>query len=87
MIEIERTQLPPPGTRQHYHADLIGLQVQNREGVRLGTVAQFVDAPSGTVMVVRDGQREHWVLALPEYLRKVEIDAGLIQVDWPAELD
>ena len=31
--------------------------------------------------------REHWVLATPEYLRKVEVDAGLILVDWPLELE
>ncbi len=87
VIEIERARLPQPGKRQYYHADLVGLQVENLEGVRLGTVAQFVDAPAGTVMVVRDAQREHWVLALPQYLRRVDIGAGLIRVDWPAELD
>ena len=54
----------------------------------MGNVAQFVDAPSGPVMVVRDADgREHWVLAMPQYLRKVEIDAGLILVDWPLDLD
>ena len=36
--------------------------------------------------VVKDGDgREHWVLATPEYLRKVEVDKGLILVDWPLE--
>jgi hypothetical protein len=27
------------------------------------------------------------VLATPEYLRKIEVDAGLILVDWPLELE
>jgi hypothetical protein len=37
---------------------------------------------------VKDAEgREHWVLATPEYLRKVEVDAGLILVDWPLELE
>ena len=49
-------------------------------------LAQFVDAPTGPVMVVKDAEgREHWVLATPEYLRKVEMDAGLILVDWPLD--
>jgi 16S rRNA processing protein RimM len=88
VIEIERAALPPPGQRQHYQADLIGLAVLNLEGTELGNVAQFVDAPTGPVMVVKDAAgREHWVLARPEYLRKVEIEAGRILVDWPVELD
>ena len=88
MIEVPRAELPPPGKRQHYRADLIGLAVRNLEEVVLGRVAQFVDAPTGPVMVVKDGEgREHWVLATPEYLRKVEIDKGLVLVDWPVELE
>jgi 16S rRNA processing protein RimM len=86
VIEVQRADLPPPGKRQHYRADLLGLTVRNLEDVVLGRVAQFVDAPSGPVMVVKDGEgREHWVLATPEYLRKVEMDSGLILVDWPVE--
>jgi len=88
VIEVQRAELPPPGERQHYRADLVGLAVRNLQGVQMGNVAQFVDAPSGPVMVVRDADgREHWVLAMPQYLRKVEIDAGLILVDWPLDLD
>jgi 16S rRNA processing protein RimM len=86
VIEVQREELPPPGKRQHYRADLVGLAVRNLEGVEMGRVAQFVDAPTGPVMVVRDADgREHWVLATREYLRKVEMDAGLIVVDWPLD--
>jgi 16S rRNA processing protein RimM len=86
VIEVQRAELPPPGKRQHYRADMVGLTVRNLEEVVLGKVAQFVDAPTGTVMVVKDGEgREHWVLATPEYLRKVEVDKGLILVDWPVD--
>lgn len=86
VIEVDRAEMPPPGKRQHYRADLVGLAVRNLEGVELGKVVQFVDTPNGTVMVVRDAEgREHWVLAAPKYLRKVELDAGLILVDWPVD--
>jgi 16S rRNA processing protein RimM len=88
VIEVQRAELPPPGKRQYYRADLLGLTVRNLEGVQLGNVAQFVDALSGPVMVVRDAEgREHWVLATPQYLRKVDVDGGLVVVDWPLDLD
>jgi len=97
-VEIQRAELPPTGDREYYRADLIGLEVENLDGVRLGRVAYFMDAPAGAVMVVEDregatagprvpGRREHWVLADPEHLRHVDLAAGRILVDWPAELE
>jgi 16S rRNA processing protein RimM len=85
-VEVERTELPPTGDREYYRADLIGLEVENLEGVALGRVAYFVDAPAGTVMVV-EGAREHWILADRAHLRRVDLAAGLIVVYWPAELE
>ena len=97
-VEVERAELPPTGDREYYRADLIGLEVENLEGIALGRVAYFIDAPAGAVMVVteREGadaqtreapRREHWVLADPEHLRRVDLAAGRILVDWPAELE
>jgi 16S rRNA processing protein RimM len=88
VIEVMRAQLPPPGERQYYQADLVGFAVRNLEGAPLGTVAHFVEAPTAPVMVVKDaGGREFWILAIPRYLRSVELDKGLIVVDWPVELE
>jgi 16S rRNA processing protein RimM len=96
-VEVERAELPPTGDREYYRADLIGLEVANLEGVALGRVAYFIDAPTGAVMVVADREAadagleglrtEHWVLADPAHLRRVDLAAGRILVDWPAELE
>ena len=97
-VEIQRAELPPTGDREYYRADLIGLEVENLEGIALGRVAYFIDAPAGAVMVVEDrggaeveareaSRREHWVLADPAHLRRVDLAAGRILVDWPAELE
>lgn len=85
-IEVARHELPPAGERQFYQVDLIGLRVRNLEDVELGVVQHFVDAPANSVMVVR-GKREHWVPATRRHLREVDLQAGTITVDWPAELD
>ncbi len=87
-IEVERATLPQLPARQYYRADLQGLRVRNLEGAELGRVIQFVEAPAGAVMVTREaGGREHWVLAAPPYLRRVDLAAGEVLVDWPAELE
>ena len=99
-VEVERAELPPTGDREYYRADLVGLEVENLEGIALGRVVYFIDAPAGAVMVVEDreaagvdagtpgaSRREHWVLADPAHLRRVDLAAGRILVDWPAELE
>ncbi len=88
VVEVERSALPKPGKGEYYRADLIGFTVTNLEGARLGTVSHFVDAPRGAVMVTKsDGGAEHWVLAQPAYLKRVDLEGRAIVVDWPAELD
>jgi len=88
VIEVDRAALPRLPDREYYRADLLGLRVRNIEGAELGTVSHFVDAPAGVVMVTRDaGGGEHWVLAAPPHLRRVDLTAGEIVVDWPAELE
>ena len=98
-VEVERSALPPTGAREYYRMDLIGCTVHNTAGQRLGTVAYFVGAPAGAVMVVRESGgespgplersqavREHWVLADPTHLLEVDLAARRVLVDWPAEL-
>lgn len=86
VIEVDRAALPPTGEREHYCADLIGCEVHNLQGERLGRVAHFLTTPGGLIMVVRPGDgTEHWVLAVPRHLRKVDLAAGTILVDWPLE--
>jgi 16S rRNA processing protein RimM len=87
-IRVARSALPKLKKREFYQVDLIGLAVANVEGAALGTVAHFVETPAGSVMVVREASgKERWVPATREHLRKVDIAAGHITVDWPAELD
>ncbi len=91
-VEVEREALPEAPEREYYCADLIGLTVRNTEDRLLGTVAYFVDAPAGAVMVVEESQgegkrKEHWVLADPSHLLQVDLTAGRILVDWPVELE
>jgi 16S rRNA processing protein RimM len=88
VIEVERSALPPPKEREYYCADLEGCEVANLEGVCLGTLTHFVAGQTGLTMVVRaPGGREHWVPAVPQHLRKVDLPARKVLVDWPLEED
>ena len=83
MIGVPRSELPPREDRDFYRADLIGCEVMNLEGERLGVVSHFVEIPAHALMVVR-GEKEYWAPAVPQHLRRVDLQARRIIVDWDA---
>jgi 16S rRNA processing protein RimM len=85
-VGVPRSELPPPAAHDFYRADLIGCEVVNLQGERLGVVAHFVEIPAHAIMVVR-GERETWVPAVPEFLRRVDLDARRVMVDWGGAAD
>jgi 16S rRNA processing protein RimM len=84
MIEVRRSALPPPGRREYYRGDLLGFAVRNLDGVELGKLDHFVEGPGPAMMVVA-GEAEYWIPAIPQYLRKVDLDNRRLSVDWPAD--
>jgi 16S rRNA processing protein RimM len=78
---VPRSELPQRDDKDFYRADLIGCEVVNLAGLRLGTVLHFVETPAQVLMVVR-GDQEYWVPAVPQHLRRVDLQARRVVVDW-----
>ena len=78
---VPRSELPQRDERDFYRADLVGCEVVNLAGVRLGVVQYFVETPAHALMVVR-GEQEFWVPAVPQHLRRVDLRARKVVVDW-----
>ena len=85
-VAVPRSELPPCAARDFYRADLLGCEVVNLAGDPLGVVAHFVEIPAHALMVVR-GTREYWVPAVPQHLRRVDLEARRIVVDWEEPAD
>lgn len=83
-VEIERTQLPALGEREYYQSDLVGCRVTNVDGIELGVVSHFIEAPAHPVMAVV-GTRERLIPATPGHLRRVDLNAKALLVDWPED--
>jgi len=80
---VLRSELPQRDDKDFYRADLIGCEVVNLEGTGLGTVQHFIETPAQVLMVVR-GTQEYWIPAIPQHLRRVELQARRVVVDWNA---
>jgi 16S rRNA processing protein RimM len=82
-IRVPRSELPPRNDRDFYRADLIGCEVVNLEGTGLGRVQNFMETPAQVLMVVR-GAKDVLIPAVPQYLRRVDLQARRVVVDWDA---
>jgi 16S rRNA processing protein RimM len=92
-IGVPRAELPQRDDKDFYRADLIGCEVVNLAGRYLGKVQHFVETPAQVLMVVRGGdaapgertapgEKEYWVPAVPLHLRRVDLQARRVVVDW-----
>jgi 16S rRNA processing protein RimM len=84
-IAIDPAQLAklPPG--EYYWSDLIGLAVINREAIALGAVDHLLETGANDVLVVRDGATERLLPWAPHVIVAVDLSAGRLVVDWPAD--
>jgi 16S rRNA processing protein RimM len=58
--------------------------VVNLDGAALGVVQHFIESPAQVLMVVR-GEQEFWIPAVPQHLRRVDLQARRVIVDWNAD--
>ena len=85
-VAIPREALGEAGEGTLYRVDLIGLEVVDAAGARLGKVDSFFDTGDSSVMVVQGG-RERMIPFVPEYVLGVDREAGRITVDWKGDYD
>lgn len=80
-VAVPRKALPPSDDGTYYWADLIGLQVENSHGERLGQVESLIDTGANDVLVVR-GERQRLIPFVEQVIVEVDLDRGRIVVDW-----
>jgi 16S rRNA processing protein RimM len=90
-VFIGRASFPSAGPDEFYWVDLIGLNVVNRAGERLGTVAGLIDTGPHSVLrvapeVVPAGvsapEAERLIPFVGAYVDEVSLERRLITVDW-----
>ena len=80
-ISVARSALAPPEENEFYWSDLIGLTAINREGVELGKVDSLMETGAQDVLVIK-GKREHLIPFIAQFVGKVDVAGGQIEVDW-----
>lgn len=78
-IDRRDVQLPEGA---FFLADLYGLEVRDaRTGEVLGQVADVLTLPANNVYVVRGGERELMIPAVPQFIAETNVDEGYLRVN------
>lgn len=81
-LYIARERLPEPPTDEFYHADLVGLTVEDGSGTTLGRVKAVHDHGAGTFIEVatEEGGETHFVPFTRAKVPAVDLEAGRLVV-------
>jgi 16S rRNA processing protein RimM len=87
-LYVPRARLPAQGEDEWYHADLIGLQVVDREGKRLGTVSAVLNFGAGDIIeVAPEGSGESLLVPFTEAaVPEIDLAAGRLVLVLPEML-
>lgn len=85
---VPRARLPEPGPDEFYEADLLGLEVVEPSGRRLGRVAALFDHGAGEILEIETDVGE--LLDLPftrAVVPEIDLEAGRLVVVPPATIE
>ena len=86
IVAVDREEFPDLDEDEFYWADLIGLEVINTVGERLGKVAGLIETGANDVLrVVGDDEVERLLPFVAAVVLAVEKEAGLIRVEWGSD--
>ncbi|HEY7925919.1 MAG TPA: ribosome maturation factor RimM [Candidatus Dormibacteraeota bacterium] len=83
---VEPARARSLGVDEWFEWQLIGLRALTSEGEELGVVSDVEEQPSSHVLVVANGATEHRYPLVREWVRSVDVTAGVIVVTpWPED--
>jgi len=71
---------------EYYWKDIIGLDVVSENGMKLGRVTTILPTGSSDVYICSDGERESFIPAFDDVVKKIDIKNGVIVVKLPEGL-
>ena len=75
---IDRADVKLPKGK-YFLSDILGARVLSEDGTELGVLADVIENPTQNVYVVRGGA-EHLIPAVPEFIRGVDTENGIVTV-------
>ncbi len=85
-LAIDRDKLPAPKEGEFYWHDLINMQVINQQDEILGVVTELLETGANDVLVVEADKQRYLIPYVQDvYIKDIDTEQGVIQVDWQSD--
>jgi 16S rRNA processing protein RimM len=81
LVQIPRTECLPLPQGQHYHFELIGLEVVTVTGEKIGHITSIESYPANDIFVVHKDDREFLIPYITDIVKKIDIENGILIVN------
>ena len=85
-LGVAEESLPELEPGEYYHYQVIGLEVFDTHGQRIGVVARTWSTPAGELYVVTGESKEYLIPAVKEIIEQVDLATGKMIINPPAGL-
>ena len=82
-LSVRQDTLAPLSSSEYYHDEVVGFEVVDAEGERLGTVTRIWPRQGGDLLVVAGPGKEHLIPAVREFIRQIDMVKRTITIDAP----
>ena len=86
MLHVDADALGTLAPGEYYHYQVVGLEVYDLRGERIGVITRTWSTPGGELYVVQGATKEHLIPAVKEIIEKVDFAAGRVIVNPPEGL-
>jgi 16S rRNA processing protein RimM len=86
ILYIAERDLDSLQSGEYYHYQVIGLEVFDTQGERIGIVTRTWPTPGGELYVVNGGSKEYLIPAVKEIIEKVDLASGKMIINPPEGL-
>ena len=86
ILSVAAEALPPLPPGEYYHYQVIGLEVIDAVGTRIGVITRIWSKEGGDLYVVKGNDKEYLIPATKEVIEKVDFSAGQVVIRPPAGL-
>jgi 16S rRNA processing protein RimM len=83
---LDREELDAPDEEEFYVGDLVGLEVYDEAGSRVGSVSDVLETPAHEILLIWDDEEdptEHYVPFTYEHVPTVDPEGGRVVVNLP----
>ncbi|NOY57565.1 MAG: 16S rRNA processing protein RimM [Calditrichaeota bacterium] len=79
-LEISVDQRMPLPEGQHYYFEILDLLVKTTTGDMLGKIVDIITNPANDVYVVKSGEKEILIPAIPDVIKNIDTESGVVTI-------